>query len=316
MKTYYIGSYTNQTPHRGIYQMQVSDTDSTISLLLEIDNPTFLAVCDHTLVAGTWNEKECGIVIYDSISNHSTTLLRPTIARGACHVAISSDAKYASTSYFHEGSFEIYDLERKERMGYYVVPVDQGEVSRIHHTEFVGDHLLVVDYGLDRIQWFDTKTLLCKQTLDLEKGSGPRQLVSYKNQYYLLCENKPIIYEIEYEDTLKIKAMHCIDSDLPWSGSAVRIQNDHLLFCSRGQEKIFVYNIEEGQFKPISIIETHGKEPRDFCIDLDTLYITNQEDNHITIIALDSGYQSVGLQHLNVYKPSCIVKTNDTKNKS
>lgn len=315
MKTFYLGSYTNNQANRGIYQLEVG-APSNLSLLLEVDNPTFLAVDKQTLVAGTWNERECGIVIYDLKDDTHVSILRPTIARGACHVAISLDGRYASTSYFHEGSFEIYDLKEKKRIGYHVVPVNEGEVSRIHHTEFVGEHLLVVDYGLDRLQWFDTKTLDCLASLQLETGSGPRQLALYKNKYYLLCENKPIVYEIECSPNLKVLATHKIEVPLPWAGSAVAIQNDYVLFCSRGQQKIFVYKIGDGQFTPISIIETNGKEPRDFCIDQNILYITNQEDDHLTIITLDLNYQPTNLKHVDLYKPSCIVKGQNSNDES
>ncbi len=304
MATFYVGSYTNEQKGRGIYQLDMTTLEHKCSLLVEADNPTFLAVHQKYLAALTWNQTKCGLLLFDFETKKKNVILRDTIARGACHVAISADGQFVSLSYFHEGSFELYDVDKSERVFYYVVPVNAGQISRIHHTEFIGDYLLVVDYGLDCLYVFDEKRALV-QTLELEPGSGPRQLVKQGDTYYLLCENKAIIYHLAFDCSVSILSKHVLKVDGLWSGSAIQMYGErYLLFCSRGMQRVFVYDVLN-KFERVTSFKT-GKEPRDFCIANHKLFITNQEDDCLSMLTLSETFEVLEQEQIKVYHPSCI----------
>ena len=336
--TLLIGSYTKDKDSPGIHQVELDKNTGILHLLSSAqggENPSFLSVKDDFVYAVNEQEERAELTSLKWNSNRELQFINviDIPGAGACHIVMHPEGSHLFVANYLGGDFvscAIMEYGSRLKVTSHILHHKQHE--QIPHCHCMipsatGLFVVGVDLGLDQINSysFDKKkgVLQEKQTMKLEKGSGPRHFTFDENNKhgYLITEysNEVVVYD--YDDTSGKLTKKQVLSTLPPDfsgksyGAAIKFSPDHrfLYVSNRGVEGIAALEVEKstGLLTNSGHYSCAGSWPRDFSFSPDGQFIivANQRSHNIVClpVCLDTGAIGEPVSELKLHEPTCVV---------
>ncbi|HXC42556.1 MAG TPA: lactonase family protein [Candidatus Dormibacteraeota bacterium] len=306
----YVGTYTAEgSASKGIYAYRYdpnSSTLTTVGLVAEITNPSFLAIHpNHRFLyavneTGDYKGQKSGAVTAFSI-DHGTgklTQLNQVASSGAdpCYITVDKTGKYVLVANYTGGSISAFPVLADGRLGEasaFIRHTGHGtnpkrqEGPHAHSIDLSPDNrfAIVDDLGLDEtlVYKFDgakgSLTLNDPPFAQAAPGAGPRHFAFHPNGKfgYVLAEMGSTVSAFSYDGAGGVLHPLQTISSLP---KGVASQNDaaeievhpsgkFLYASNRGHDSLAVFAIDQkqGTLTLIEHVPTKGASPRNFAID-------------------------------------------------
>lgn len=280
----YLGSYTRHRS-KGIYSF---DNDC-VKLVVEVDNPTYLAQSEEYIYSVFGSDEGCGLLVVDKKQHTIVQKIFSDEKSGACHIIVDEDNDLVVTSNYHEHAFHVY--RKFDNLWQPPIKVDTfNQDSKIHYSYFCKSTktLYVTDLGLDKIYLYHLEDLNTPfKELLFPKGSGVRHCVfsSDEKRMFAVSEYSGEVFVFE-NDILISQVKTDPNHSFQEAGAAIRLTKDekYLAVSLRTKNIVVIYEIEDGYLQEFQRLSTQGEHPRDFnFIDEQTMLIANRDTNDLTV---------------------------------
>lgn len=338
-----IGTFTSNTPSKGIYMLTLNKTDlsANVKLLSEAPDPSFLCLSNNKKKVYAVSERgaKSSVATY-SFKNKQELILLNKVNAGSvtdpCHIALSD--KHVVTANYSGGSIFVYKRNPDGTLSETVQKI-QHEGKSTHptrqtkpHTHQVvfspdGKFLLSNDLGIDKVLVYkynknnSDKPFSPFDTLNVKPGSGPRHLTfdQQGSNLYLLQELDGTVSSVKFDkgkltliDTTSVVRKPGIQA----GAADIHISPDgrFLYATNRGNANdISCFCImNSGRLEFVEQVSVEGEGPRNFTITNDgkLVLVGNQRSNQISIFNRDaiSGKLTFTEKKVNVGAPVCILE--------
>ena len=338
----YVGTYG-----KGIYGFSFdaqSGVAGPVSLLAEIESPSFLAVHPNGKFLYTVNETDQGLVTSFSIDAVTGKLRQlnqvSSSGGGPCHLSLDKTGKMLIVANYGAGSVSAFPVHSDGTLGQATASIQHTGKS-VDPRRQEGPHAhsatispnnrfaIVADLGLDKL--FVYRINPAKATLtpndppfvELKPGSGPRHFVfdPSRNRAYVINEMASTVTAFSFnpsrgalKETQTVSTLPSgFSSESTTAEIAIDSKGKFLYGSNRGHDSIAVFSIDAGTGK-LSLLEnvsSGGKMPRNFAIGPTGRYLfaANQKSDSIAIFRIDANtgrLQATG-RVLQVPSPVCVV---------
>lgn len=325
--TLLIGTYTD-AGSQGIYRTQFDTATGTLSeaeLVIEVDNPSYLALSDdnsrlYAVSEGGSDETSAlNAYRYDPRSD-SFTLLSRHATQGAspCYVALHDG--YAYTANYTGGSLSCFQLLPDGSTGEALEVEYERKGGRPSHIHGVfpspdGESIFVTDLGRSEIFRIEAPTREISRT-ELTSGSGPRHMAFSKDgrTAYALNElsGTVAVFDIGAE-SLSLKQEIASDSVGGGGCADIHLSPDGRFLYASNRLKadgISTFSVgENGLIEKIDYTLT-GIHPRNFILtpDGDYLLVATRDSNRIEVYrrSSETGKLHATGQSLALSHPVCL----------
>ncbi|MEZ8358416.1 lactonase family protein [Vibrio splendidus] len=311
-----IGCYTD-TPSKsqGVYQTQLDlETGKLLplELIAECHNPSFVTATKSGIyTASEVEQKKLPKLIHipnvDSQIASNTGLIS---GDHPCHVAIDPHNKFAITSQYSSGTFDIFSLSINGNIDKRLKTIkmvgsgpnkERQTSPHAHQCLFLQNspQFVTVDLGTDRINFYcfdeEQEEFLDEpmQSIKAPTGNGTRHLIFNKaeDKAYVVCELSETILILEKSLGLwniveEVDALP--NTEKGEAAAAIKLSPDEqfLYVSCRHQSRISCFRIDSTTQKLIFMdsYDIEGKFPRDFHITNDGQWLisANQHSNNLT----------------------------------
>lgn len=317
-----IGCYTD-TPSKsqGVYQTQLDLGTGKLlpfKLVAECNNSSFVVATKLGIYTASEVDQQKQPQLFHIPNTYSKTTTNSGIISGShpCHVAIAPNNKFAITSQYSSGTFDIFSLSINGNIDKRLKTIkmvgsgpnkDRQTGPHAHQCLFLQNspQLVTVDLGADKINFYcfdeEQEEFLDEpmQAIKAPAGNGPRHLVFNKaeDKAYVLCELSETILMLEkvlgvWSIVEEIDALPNMEKGE--AAAAIKLSPDEqfLYVSGRYQSRISSFKIDSMTKIPIFIdsYSTEGNFPRDFHITDcgQWLIAANQHSNNITSFKRDN----------------------------
>ncbi|MEZ9517560.1 lactonase family protein [Vibrio splendidus] len=311
-----IACYTD-TPSKsqGVYQTQLElETGKLLplELIAECHNPSFVTATKSGIYTASEVEqkKQPQLIHIPNVDSQITSNTGQISGDHPCHVAIDPHNKFAITSQYSSGTFDIFSLSINGNIDKRLKTIkmvgsgpnkERQTSPHAHQCVFLQNspQFVTVDLGTDRINFYcfdeEQEEFLDEpmQSIKAPAGNGPRHLVFNKieDRAYVVCELSETILILKktlgiWNIVEEVDALP--DMEKGEAVAAVKLSPDEqfLYVSCRHQSRISSFNVDSETQKLafIDSYDTEGKFPRDFHItdDGQWLVAANQHSNNIT----------------------------------
>ena len=325
-----VGSYTDSLPHvdakgRGISLLRFDSATGSISPLAifeDVRNATYLALSRgqsllYAVEEMPLNEGAGVVALYLDLATASMSLADRLPAHGdcPCHVALDGEERRLFVSNYVSGNLVVFALDDNgrptgafadlQRSGKGPNP-DRQDGPHVHQAVLTpdGEHVLVCDLGTDQVARHRLGDDLIEPVPDavatVGSGTLPRHLVFSPNgQYFhVVHEQANTITTHAYGDAgmSRIGEVSMLPRGFEGASSAAAIRlhpNGRFLYASnRGHDSIAAFELIENEsaLRPVGIVATRGKAPRDFAIDPTGRWLVaaNQDSHTLTVFTIEA----------------------------
>jgi 6-phosphogluconolactonase len=331
----YVGTYTfpgtapggtHQSQAKGIYVFRMNPSDGGLRLLqvVEIPNPSYLALDPPLRHLYSVNEMTDGGVsayVINQANGMLTPLntLVPTNGQDTTHLSVQPSGQYLFAASYTSGNFQVFRIladgsigamtENFQSIGNGTGPNPARQEGPHAHqilTDLDGNHVFGVDLGADKVNvWnLDGTGKLIANTVPLApiaSGSGPRHMAFHPDRQhaYVLSELASSVTVFDYDPVRAAFIWQQTISTLPpdFSGTnttaEIRIHpNGRFLYnTNRGHNSVTIFEIEPetGELEVIGWESTRGEWPRGMNLDPSGsfLYAANQNTDNIAVFRID-----------------------------
>ncbi|MBO7914479.1 lactonase family protein [Vibrio splendidus] len=339
-----IGCYTD-TPSKsqGVYQTQLDlETGKLLplELIAECHNPSFITATKSGIyTASEVEQKKLPKLIHipnvDSQIASNTGLIS---GDHPCHVAIDPHNKFAITSQYSSGTFDIFSLSINGNVDKRLKTIkmvgsgpnkERQTSPHAHQCLFLQNspQFVTVDLGTDRINFYcfdeEQEEFLDEpmQSIKAPAGNGPRHLIFNKveDKAYVICELSETILILEkslgiWNIVDEVDALPNMEKR--GTTAAIKLSPDEqfLYVSCRHQSRISNFSVDSEAQKLtfIDSYDTEGKFPRDFHItdDGQWLVAANQHSNNITSFKrnIEDGSLNYTGYSLDLDAPVCVTQ--------
>ncbi|MEZ8254813.1 lactonase family protein [Vibrio splendidus] len=339
-----IGCYTD-TPSKsqGVYQTQLDlETGKLLplELIAECHNPSFITATKSGIyTASEVEQKKLPKLIH--IPNVDSQIASNTglISGGhPCHVAIDPHNKFAITSQYSSGTFDIFSLSINGNIDKRLKTIkmvgsgpnkDRQTSPHAHQCLFLQNspQFVTVDLGTDRINFYcfdeEQEEFLDEpmQSIKAPAGNGTRHLIFNKaeDKAYVICELSETILILEkslgiWNIVDEVDALPNMEKGE--AAAAIKLSPDEqfLYVSCRHQSRISSFSVDSEAQKLtfIDSYDTEGKFPRDFHItdNGQWLVAANQHSNNITSFKrnIEDGSLTYTGYSLDLDAPVCVTQ--------
>ncbi|BDR58582.1 lactonase family protein [Xylocopilactobacillus apicola] len=325
------GGYTKKTS-KGIY-ISNYDTEAQVvskpELLIEVDNPTYLATYQDTVVSVVKEGSKAGIACYkkqdDQYKQVSSFLKDQT---PPAYVAVNPEHNLIFDANYHMGTINLYSLSKEGHIDLLDTYTNHGkgvkeeqDSSHFHYVNLTPDgKLITCDLGTDEIIFFDItdNKLTPTEKIKVNPGFGPRHVIFNPNGKYFYCvgELGSAVKVFTYGES--ITELHEYPT-IPASyqehngASAIKITKDgkYLYLANRGFNSIIAFSVLDGgsKLEEIQNISTEGDFPRDFALDDkdQLLFASNQNSDNGTMYQVkEDGTLKVIQANVQLFEPTFV----------
>ena len=324
IQNFLVGTYSQN----GIYKLQFNN--GILSFLDKLDTFENCSYLCHTPnnIYGIIEYSERNIykdgALISVTSKLSAPYVFPILGNGPCFILLDDTRNLLYIANYGDGTIDAFLLDEN---GYIVSSIYHKTYtshSRIHHIAFSEDKniLFVSDLGDNKLYAY--KIIFENQKLGLQdldnyrflNGIGPRHLVVYLNNIYVITENSCELYHFTFSETSGFQLVNSLsilgnDKAENDTGCAIRISKDgQFLYTSiRGKDCIGVFTTIP-ELTQIQTISCFGKTPRDINFDILENYLLCANQNSGTICIFNRNKKTGLLQYHNCYdidNPACIL---------
>ncbi|KPL97324.1 lactonase family protein [Vibrio splendidus] len=339
-----IGCYTD-TPSKsqGVYQTQLDlETGKLLplELIAECHNPSFITATKSGIyTASEVEQKKLPKLIHipnvDSQIASNTGLIS---GDHPCHVAIDPHNKFAITSQYSSGTFDIFSLSINGNIDKRLKTIkmvgsgpnkERQTSPHAHQCLFLQNspQFVTVDLGTDRInfycfdeeqeEFFDEPM----QSIKAPAGNGTRHLIFNKaeDKAYVICELSETILILEkslgiWNIVDEVDALPNMEKGEATAAIKLSPDEQFLYVSCRHQSRISSFSVDSEAQKLtfIDSYDTEGKFPRDFHItdNGQWLVAANQHSNNITSFKrnIEDGSLTYTGYSLDLDAPVCVTQ--------
>jgi len=339
-----IGCYTD-TPSKsqGVYQTQLDlETGKLLplELIAECHNPSFVTATKSGIyTASEVEQKKLPKLIHipnvDSQIASNTGLIS---GDHPCHVAIDPHNKFAITSQYSSGTFDIFSLSINGNIDKRLKTIkmvgsgpnkERQTSPHAHQCLFLQNspQFVTVDLGTDRInfycfdeeqeEFFDEPM----QSIKAPAGNGTRHLIFNKaeDKAYVICELSETILILEkslgiWNIVDEVDALPNMEKGEATAAIKLSPDEQFLYVSCRHQSRISSFSVDSEAQKLtfIDSYDTEGKFPRDFHItdNGQWLVAANQHSNNITSFKrnIEDGSLTYTGYSLDLDAPVCVTQ--------
>lgn len=342
---FYIGTFTDGDPDRGIYRCTLNTETGAlgaVTLAAEAEDPSYIALSpDGKHLYSANRGKEPTLAAYRIEPDGSLTLLnkQPISGKSACHISVDPSGKVAFIANYSSGDIASYPINEDGSVGERASfiqfegsgphPRQKGPRAHAVQASPDGRHLYVCDLGTDKVWIFEINTadgsLTTAKTAfaSVPPGGGPRHLVLSQSGQHLWVNNELDLSVTAFTRDPGTGALTPIatvpmhqdppDSDKTVTAAAIRLHpNEKFLYVtSRGDDGLSVYTIaEDGSPTLFGRFPAGVERPREANIDPtgQWLLVAGQNDDTLVVMAIDSetGHLSPTKHSVQLPKPVCI----------
>ncbi|MEZ8229874.1 lactonase family protein [Vibrio splendidus] len=339
-----IGCYTD-TPSKsqGVYQTQLDlETGKLLplELIAECHNPSFITATKSGIyTASEVEQKKLPKLIHipnvDSQIASNTGLIS---GDHPCHVAIDPHNKFAITSQYSSGTFDIFSLSINGNIDKRLKTIkmvgsgpnrERQTSPHAHHCLFLQNspQFVTVDLGTDRINFYcfdeEQEEFLDEpmQSIKAPAGNGTRHLIFNKaeDKAYVICELSETILILEkslgiWNIVDEVDALPNMEKG--GATAAIKLSPDEqfLYVSCRHQSRISSFSVDS-ETQKLTFIDSYdveGKFPRDFHItdNGQWLVAANQHSNNITSFKrnIEDGSLTYTGYSLDLDAPVCVTQ--------
>ncbi|PTO82972.1 3-carboxymuconate cyclase [Vibrio splendidus] len=339
-----IGCYTD-TPSKsqGVYQTQLDlETGKLLplELIAECHNPSFITATKSGIyTASEVEQKKLPKLIHipnvDSQIASNTGLIS---GDHPCHVAIDPHNKFAITSQYSSGTFDIFSLSINGNVDKRLKTIkmvgsgpnkERQTSPHAHQCLFLQNspQFVTVDLGTDRINFycFDEEQEefldVPMQSIKAPAGNGTRHLIFNKaeDKAYVICELSETILILEkslgiWNIVDEVDALPNMEKGE--AAAAIKLSPDEqfLYVSCRHQSRISSFEVDS-ETQKLTFIDSYdveGKFPRDFHItdNGQWLVAANQHSNNITSFKrnIEDGSLTYTGYSLDLDAPVCVTQ--------
>ncbi|MGF1813829.1 lactonase family protein [Vibrio splendidus] len=339
-----IGCYTD-TPSKsqGVYQTQLDlETGKLLplELIAECHNPSFITATKSGIytAAEVEQKKQPKLIHIPNVNSQITCNSGLISGDHPCHVAIDPHNKFAITSQYSSGTFDIFSLSINGNIDKRLKTLkmvgsgpnkERQTGSHAHQSLFLNNspQFVTVDLGADRINFYcfdeEQEEFLDEpmQSIKVPAGNGPRHLVfnQAEDKAYVVCELSETILILEKSLGLwniveEVDALP--NTEKGEAAAAIKLSPDEqfLYVSCRHQSRISCFRIDSTTQKPIFMdsYDIEGKFPRDFHITNDGQWLisVNQHSNSITSFTrnIEDGSLTYTGYSLDLDAPVCVTQ--------
>lgn len=342
----YVGTYTKTEGHvdgkaKGIYLLNQNPNNGDLSLVktvAEVVNPSFVKLgrMGRYLFAVSElgpNDGTSGYVYSYEIKPDGTLKEISKLSSGGlapCHIALDRSGKYVFVSNYMGGVVSEYKLQedgKLEKMQ--EICMGNPESSHTHSVKISGDNRFayIADLGNDKIWIYDfdpstgAMTPNEQESVQLEKGAGPRHLSFAKNGSFAYSINELnssiSVFKVGKNGGLEnIQSISSLPESYKNKNSGADIHIDpagkFLYVSNRGHDSIAIFKIDQttGKITNVDYVPVAGKTPRNFAISPygKYLYAASQDTDNITIYLIDQQTGKLKLREpvFEVKTPVCL----------
>jgi 6-phosphogluconolactonase len=331
----YVGTYTNpgtapggthQSQAKGIYVFKMNSSDGGLRLLqvVEVSNPSYLALDPTLRYLYSVNEMTAGGVSSFAINQLNGKLrflnMLPTNGQDTTHLSVQPSGQYLFAASYTSGNFQVFQIgsdgsigpmtDNLQDVGNGTGPnPDRQEGPHAHQilTDLDGNHVFGVDLGADKINIWNLDPgagTLVPNTVPfapIASGSGPRHMAFHPDRQhaYVLSELASSVTVFDYDPVRAAFVWKQTISTLPpdFTGTnttaEIRVHpNGQFLYnTNRGHNSVTMFEIkpESGELEVIGWESTRGEWPRGMNIDPSGsfLYAANQNTDNIGVFRID-----------------------------
>ncbi|MFA0054436.1 lactonase family protein [Vibrio echinoideorum] len=311
-----IGCYTD-TPSKsqGVYQTQLDlETGKLLplELIAECNNPSFVTATKSGVYTASevGQKKQPQLIHIPNVDSPISSNTGPISGDHPCHIAIDPHNKFAITSQYSSGTFDIFSLNingsidkrLKTLKMFGSGPNNERQTSpHAHQSLFLQNspQFVTVDLGADRINFYcfdeEQEEFLDEpmQSIKVPAGNGPRHLIFNKpeDRAYVVCELSETILILEKtlgRWSIKDEVDALPNMEKGEAAAAIKLSPDEqfLYVSCRHQSRISSFKIDSETEKLtfVNSYDTEGKFPRDFHVTEDGQWLiaANQHSNNIT----------------------------------
>ena len=297
---------------------------------LALTNPTYLVAHPSEpwlFVAGETDE---GRVSSVRLNEDGTLDLISTVGTGgsgSCHVAVAADRRHVLVADYGSGSLCSVPIEPdgglRERSGFWQFDgsgPDAGrqEAPHAHQVLVDGAEVLVADLGTDRIHRLrlgeDGTLSLAGPAVLLPPGSGPRHAVIVEDHLVVATELSGELWlgrRASGGGWTELDRVPCTASPehSELSPSALRADGDTVLVANRGPGTIAAFALDRraGTLRLIEERAGGGRSPRDLVVTDTLLWVANQTDDVVTVLARDAEPGAEPVLSVSTPAPACVL---------
>lgn len=335
-----VGTYTNNSPSKGINVYDFDDKNGSIKKLSETEagNPSYLAVNkggNFVYSVNETNEGKISAFAFDK-KNATLTSLNSEKNNGSapCYVAIDKTGKWLFAGNYSSGDLTVHPILPNGSIG----PIKQlikhsgsgpdksrQQSPHVHCTFVSPDNqfLYVPDLGIDKVMIypFDAANgLLDEKNSSFYKvtpAGGPRHISFTKNGAfgYLVEEMSGSVVALQRsgKELKEIKRVNHLPAGQQGAGADIHLSPDgNFLYVSQRSDhtiQIFKVNKTTGSIEYINSQSTLGEGPRNFSIHPSGkfLVVGNQNSNYSVIFKRNTktGLLTDSGNRIEVGKPVC-----------
>ena len=331
----YVGSYTfpgtapggtHQSQAKGIYVFRMSPSDGGLTLVqvVEIPNPSYLALDPPLRHLYSVNEMTDGGVsayVINQANGKLTPLntLVPTNGQDTTHLSVQPSGQYLFAASYTSGNFQVFRIlgdgsigamtDNFQSVGNGTGPNPARQEGPHAHqivTDLDGNHVFGVDLGADKVNVWNLDAGigdLMANTVPfapIASGSGPRHMAFHPDRQhaYVLSELASSVTVFDYDPVRAAFIWKQTISTLPpdFTGTnttaEIRIHPSgrFLYNTNRGHNSVTMFEIEpdSGELEVIGWESTRGEWPRGMNIDPsgNFLYAANQNTDNIAVFRI------------------------------
>jgi 6-phosphogluconolactonase len=331
----YVGTYTfpgtapggtHQSQAKGIYvfRMRPSDGGLTLVQVVEIPNPSYLALDPPVRHLYSVNEMTKGGVsayVINQANGMLTPLntLVPTNGQDTTHLSVQPSGRYLFAASYTSGDFQVFQIlgdgsigamtDNFQSVGNGTGPNPARQEGPHAHqiiTDLDGNHVFGVDLGADKVNVWNldagTGKLIANTVpfAPIASGSGPRHMAFHPDRQhaYVLSELASSVTVFDYDRVRAAFIWKQTISTLPpdFTGTnttaEIRIHpNGRFLYnTNRGHNSVTMFEIEpdSGELEVIGWESTRGQWPRGMNIDPsgNFLYAANQNTDNVAVFRI------------------------------
>lgn len=339
-----IGCYTeDHKGSQGVYQTQLDlETGKLLpaQLIVKCTNPSFVVSTKLGIYTASEVDQPSQPQLFHIPKADSNVTLNSEFITGdhPCHISIDPSHKFAITSQYSSGSFDIFSLSINGNIDKRIKTLkmsgsgpnqERQTGPHAHQCLFLtySSQFVTVDLGADRINFYcfdeEQDEFLEEpiQSIEVPAGNGPRHMVFNKaeDKAYVVCELSETIIMLErtvgrWHIVKEVDALP--NTEKGEAAAAIKLSPDeqHLYVSCRHQSRISHFKLDPITHKPVfeDSYSTQGNFPRDFHItdDGEWLVAANQHSNNITSFKrsrLDGSLTYSG-HSLEVGSPVCVTQ--------
>jgi 6-phosphogluconolactonase len=311
-----IGCYTDSpSKSQGVYQTQLNlETGALLplDLIAACTNPSFVTATELGIyTASEVDQKTLPQLIHIPNAVSKVALNSEPISGGhPCHISIDPNNKFAITSQYSSGTFDIFSLNingsidkrlKTLKMVGTGPNLERQTNPHAHQSLFLqnSSQFVTVDLGADRINFYcfdeEQAEFLDEpmQSIKVPAGNGPRHLIFNRaeDKAYVICELSETILMLEkvlgvWNIIEEIDALPNMEKGEATAAIKLSPDEQFLYVSCRHQSRISCFRIDSATQKLMFMdsYDVQGHFPRDFHLTNDGRWLiaVNQHSNNIT----------------------------------